>query len=340
MTGDKRRSTAPTGKSGTEAKSPKVHTNDRRGSLVKVVVSTDQGKWISPAKDSIHSISSDAAFPSIDFTIETTAPPPYRWSWTVKWDAKVSGLKESPRRGKKLKTFVESGRLESDSKSWTATPGKIVGGTLTIEVFAGAEKFRRSVTIKGTNPDATTLDSHVKTLPNTAGFDKILEQETKKKHFIDADGQPIVAFDGGYGMTQLTRPAPTFEQAWDWKANVKVGAALYQRKQQEAKKYLGQSKRTYTEDQLKLETWSRWNGGGYHTWNANDQVWIRNETMLCDSQTGNIGWDTRVDANKSKSESELHERDSETYKKPKERRPGEHSWQYTGICYADHLNDH
>ncbi|MBI5256105.1 MAG: hypothetical protein HY855_06365 [Burkholderiales bacterium] len=61
--------------------------------------------------------------------------------------------------------------------------------------------------------------------------------------------------------------------------------------------------------------------------------------MLCDSKTGNIGWNQTSESNKDKTESALHERDKDTYKDPKARDKAAHPWQYSGVCYADHLND-
>lgn len=65
--------------------------------------------------------------------------------------------------------------------------------------------------------------------------------------------------------------------------------------------------------------------------------WIRKKNILCDSQTGNIGWDTNKDSNKDKTESQLHERDKDTYKKGKEGQSDKHVWMYSGVCYADHV---
>ena len=42
-----------------------------------------------------------------------------------------------------------------------------------------------------------------------------------------------------------------------------------------------------------------------------------------------------LEENKGKTEAELHERDKEEYKKP----PAERLWKYSGVCYADHLNN-
>jgi hypothetical protein len=46
-----------------------------------------------------------------------------------------------------------------------------------------------------------------------------------------------------------------------------------------------------------------------------------------------------VAANKGKTEKELRERDVDEYPKMKAGQTAEHPWIYTGVCYADHLNE-
>jgi hypothetical protein len=311
-------------------------TSGNADSLIKVVVTNDNGEWVRPNAGEKFYIDELAVFPEIFFEIKTDSPPPYDWEWKIEWNAHVSGLKERVWTGRKLKTFTETGKFSSEHKIWQANlNGKVVGGKLTVSVKSGTDQFKRTVVILGKNPTKEGVVQFLSTIQNVTGFEKLIEQESKFKNFINADEEPVVAGDSGYGMTQLTRPAPTFTQVWSWKENVRGGAHLFQEKQASAKQYLGQSGRTYTDDQLAMETISRWNGGGYHTWNGH--AWERNPTMLCDSQTGNMGWDTSVTANQGKSESELHERDKEQYSQMGAGQNAQHPWKYSGICYADHV---
>lgn len=324
------------GKKKTSAKGA-ASTNKTKKSLVKVVVVEDVGKWISPTAKQEFFIDEDATFPTIDFEIDTTEAAPYAWSWTITWVAGVR-VRETGSRGKTLKTFTEKGSFESNDKKWTADLGKVMGGKLTVEVTAGTSKFKRAVIIKAKNPTEQKVKDLLATISDVAGFEKLIAQESHFKNFIDADGEPLVAFDGGYGLTQMTNPAPTYTQVWNWKENIKGGCTLYQSKQKEAKTHLSQKSRTYTTEQLKLETWSRWNGGSYHKWDDATKAWVRNDDLLCDSETGNIGWDMTVTENTGKTEAELHKRDKDTYKNPKKDKKDENKWRYTGVCYADHLN--
>lgn len=310
-------------------------TNKKKDSLVKVIVLEDLGKWISPPSAQIFLIDEKAVFPLINFEIDTTESGPYEWSWKMVWPAAVSGLKESIKRGKILKTFAKEKSFSRSETSWKVDLGEVIGGTLTVKVIAGKKIFKRSIYIRAKNPVEADVKIFLATIDNVKGFEKLLAQESKFKNFINADNQPVVAFDGGYGLTQMTTPAPTFVQVWNWKENIKGGASLYRSKQLTAKTYLSKDNRTYTEEQLKLETWSRWNGGPYHVWDEKEKLWIRNPNILADSTTGNIGWDMTTDENKGKTESELHERDKDEYKKP----PAKRLWKYSGVCYADHLKN-
>ena len=134
----------------------------------------------------------------------------------------------------------------------------------------------------------------------------------------------------------MTHPAPTYEQCWNWKENVKAGKTIYLDKKDKAKKYLDKHG-SYTEEQLQMETWSRYNGSIYYEWDAKNKQW-NSKSMICDPEAANIGWDPNVELNKDKTAEELRERDIDTYKKGK-KRGKEHPWVYTGVCYANHVNN-
>ncbi|VXB95886.1 conserved hypothetical protein [Burkholderia sp. 8Y] len=313
-------------------------TNGNADSLVKVVVTNDSGEWVRPNSGEKFYIDEEATFPEVFFELRSDSAPPYQWQWTIEWNAHVSGLKEGVRTGKKLRSFVESGNFSSHDKTWkVGLNSKVLGGKLTVTVNVASDTFKRTVVILGRNPSEDQVRGFLAGIPNVTGFDKLLAQESRFKNFMNADNEPVVAGDAGYGMTQLTHPSPTYEQAWNWKANVRGGAALYQQKQASAKAYLGQQGRRYTDVQLAHETISRWNGGSYHKWDEHTQTWVRTPEMLCDPQTGNMGWDTGVPANQNKSTGELHQRDKGEYGKMRAGQTADHPWKYSGVCYADHV---
>lgn len=272
-------------------------------------------KFVKPSVNSTFTINSTPEWPSIDF--ETDVAGSHVWNWTIKWGA-----------------FTKSGTENTANNKWNAkTVITNYGGTLTVQAKANNAIATITVKIKGTNPTSSEVTTYLATKSNSAGFDKIIEHESKFKHF-NASNEPIKSFDNGYGMCQLTTPTPTFEQIWNWKLNIDGGLNLFDQKRAAAINYLSQSGHTYTSDQLKYEAVCRWNGGSYHEWDTQTSQWIRKKNILCDSKTGNIGWDMNDAQNNGKTETELHQRDSGSYSSPPQ--AGAH-WKYFGVCYADRI---
>ena len=285
-------------------------------------------KFLKPKPTDIFSVTASADWPSIEF--ETDGSGGHTWAWTVEWG-----------------TFKKTGSVKTTGNSWDAGPAiSGFGGKLTVVATMAQgttpppnntgsipPPAMISVKIIGTNPAATAVDAYLTTKPDSAGFEKIIAQEARYKHF-NTKNEPIKSFDNGYGMCQLTTPTPTFEQVWNWKLNVDGGLKLFAQKRASAIAFLTQSSRSYTSDQLKYETVCRWNGGSYHVWDTTALKWKRPSHILCDSRTGNIGWDMNDADNKDKTEADLHKRDSADFSKA----PGAGAnWKYSGVCYADHV---
>jgi hypothetical protein len=277
-------------------------------------------KFIDPLPNAVFTIASSAEWPSIVFQTDGTGP--HIWNWNLKWRA-----------------FQLSGTVNTASNQWDAR--SVVtnyGGMLTVSTEFGDSQAGNAVApveiavnIKGTNPSAAEVIQFLASQPDGAGFEEILMQESKYRQF-GANGEPIVSFDDGCGMCQLTNPEPGFGEMWNWKFNVQAGLLLFSKKRAGAINYLSQNKRSYTDEQLKYEAVCRWNGGSYHEWDEKAGKWIRHANILCDSATGNIGWDMNDAANTGKTEAQLHKRDSPSYAKP----PGPRAhWKYSGVCYAD-----
>ncbi len=273
-------------------------------------------KILAPAPSAVFTIDADSNWPSIP--VQTDATGPHTWTWKIVW-----------------KTFTQSGVAKSPNNQWDAQSAVVnLGGTLTVTAQSGNDTASVSVIIKGTNPTVSDATAFLATQANSAGFDKILEKEAGFRNFDHATLEPIKSFDNGYGMCQLTTPPPTFAQVWHWKRNVQAGLLLFATKRAAAVTYLTQSGRTATDDQIKYEAVCRWNGGHYHTWDANAGAWVRNPDILCDPAAGNMGWDMTDAANTGKSLAELHKRDSGSFNHPPA--AGAH-WKYSGVCYADRL---
>ncbi len=68
-------------------------------------------------------------FPAIDFEIDTLEAGPYAWNWSISWDAKTSGLRESAKRGALLRKFSDKGTFSSAETKWRADVGKVLGAS-------------------------------------------------------------------------------------------------------------------------------------------------------------------------------------------------------------------
>ena len=260
-------------------------------------------------------LTEDPAWPDISFVSEPALG--VTWQWQIQWS-----------------TFTKSGAVTTAGNRWDAGEAlENLGGLLTVGIDTAAGREEISVRIVGKNPTAGDITAYLASKAGSAGFDKILQHESDLLHF-DSDGEPKVSADKGYGLCQLTDPAPSYEECWNWKLNIDCGLALYATKRAAAQRYLAQSGRSYNDDQLLRETVARWNGGAYHVWNGKQKKWIRNPAILCDSKTGNIGWDMLNPDNKGKSELALHERDASKYSHP---RGSNEAWGYFGVCYADRV---
>lgn len=103
----------------------------------------------------------------------------------------------------------------------------VVGNTLTAST--------KDLLVTGTNPSVGALA--LVAAPNQA-FRKLIRVESGLKQFL-SDTCPLWSGDGygGVGLCQLTSPAPTDDQVWNWKENIKGGWALYKQKEAVAKAY-------------------------------------------------------------------------------------------------------
>lgn len=310
-------------------------TNTTKGSVVRCEVNLEKGSWISPDSCKTFYIDEDAKFPDITYEIKTDEPGPYEWSWVIKWTAMACPQKEdklrfTPQGG--VKVFTEKSSFKSDTKAWKADlNSKILGGELTVKVKAGGTTFIRKTIILGKNPSEekviTELDSYAKEQPDLVRLAKLIfKQESRYRQFY-SDGMPLTSFDKGFGLGQLTNPAPNYEQVWNWKKHVAhiINAALPEKRTMAKKLHLDKHG-SYGQEELDAEILVYYNGAihHYYVWEVTQKKWIVNEAVLCDPQESNKGWELSDIKNKEKTLLELRDGDGS---KPK----------YTGRCYAEHI---
>lgn len=309
-------------------------TNSKKGSLVKCEVQLELGEWVSPGSCQTFYIDEDAKFPDITYEIRTDAAGPYEWNWEIKWTGLACPQAEGKNRysSKKERTFSKSGSLQSFDKKWKADLGAAIGGDLTVKVKAGSTTFVRKTLIRGKSPSKEKIIAEIDSYADADNknlIKKIFQQESSYRHFY-SDEMPLTAFDNGYGLGQLTNPAPTYEQIWNWKAHVKeIMKKRIPTARATAKSYLGEHP-TYTQEQYDLETLASYNGvpkgQRYHNWDGVGEEWKINEDVVCDPNQSNKGWIMTEEKNKGRTLSELQ---SDQGGKPF----------YTGRCYAEHVKN-
>ena len=276
--------------------------------------------FLHPSPQSTFLISPEAVWPSIRFELPASSAElahAFTWNWRLEWDS-----------------FSKSGTVETSTCWWDAREAIAgCGGTLSVNTISPEGTADISVLIRGANPSAAAIAAYLATKPDSSVFSRILQQESLGRHF-DAQGCPKKSPDRGYGLCQLTHPAPTFEECWHWQRNLDCGWNLFLIKQREARAYLSGGNRSFTPEQLQYETAARWNGGRYHIWSDAAKAWVRNPVVLCNGKTGNIGWNLANPANAGKTEAELYSRDAGQF----HRLPtASDNWGYFGVCYADRI---
>jgi hypothetical protein len=208
--------------------------------------------------------------------------------------------------------------------------GEIRGGRLTIRVRArvsGGEMVaeRKDLRIIGTNPLYVQL---TQALPSKV-FRALVWHESRGRQFLGtANGGtaacPLYSADrlGGVGLMQLTRPAPTREQTWNWRANITGGLALLEVKKQAARAYPAHYRQSaefqglvtawnadraarklaaiqvgipdFTDEQVELDALRGYNGwsGGIHEFRAaRDGAGKLIVDIAADGKTGTARWE-------------------------------------------------
>lgn len=125
--------------------------------------------------------------------------------------------------------------------------GQIRGGDLVVRVTVRVGNSTlaaqsNGLKVIGTNPSATTLSVAA---PINMTFRKLMRLESGLRQFLAPDC-PLFSGDnaGGVGLCQLTSPAPTDDQVWSWKENLKAGVTLWNSKESIAKGYPDQVRKS------------------------------------------------------------------------------------------------
>lgn len=194
--------------------------------------------------------------------------------WDGTWPEKhlINSGVHRRRKGKNSGDYWEINRTTSYnlniSKADFANQGIYGGGTdgyVQAMVMIDKNQFFISKTLRvwGTEP---TLEEKEKYMPKE--IKAIYKYEARDgKQFEEAEPghyDPVVSFDGGFGLTQLTEcnGLPTLKEIWSWKENIDGGQRCFQSKLETQSSYLNSiiGEGNYTDEQLMRSAFQAYNG--------------------------------------------------------------------------------
>ena len=195
-------------------------------------------------------ITAEAEMPTITATaalqgqaIPQGIAPIYEWSATLTFDGSAPATSATFGGGRSTQ-HSRIAQQTSANPQWRIPFTEVRGGLLSVQVVmrVGTTEHRARVnwTIVGTNPTGTAIRAFANGIgANRAVFRKKMRQESSLQQFRTPSNWPKYSSDGlgGVGLCQLTRPAPTADQTWSWKENVRGGWALYLEKERIARAY-------------------------------------------------------------------------------------------------------
>jgi hypothetical protein len=276
-------------------------------------------------------ISADAVMPRVtvtatlrDVAVDPRSPPIFSWTATLAFNGSVT-----PHGAGRTTTHRAIAPQQGPSNTYVIPFTEVRGGVLTVAVSVrvGTSTLAASsqgLSIVGTNPTPAAIKTKANAIGATkVRFRKQMRQESALRQFTAA-GWPLYSADnlGGVGLCQITRPAPTAGQTWNWKDNVEAGWSLYLEKERIARAYPAQVRAgaafralvqawnaqparsgappvnvtlpDYTADQLELDTIRGFNGfaGGLHEFRVRVDVrGVLVVTLDASGRNGSAEWE-------------------------------------------------
>jgi hypothetical protein len=204
--------------------------------------------------------------------------------FSLNGEIQYSSFIEYTEHNRNDRTQTITGR--SASLSFTVNFGDVVqGGHFSIDLTipwkhtsgqTGIGRLTGQSSVRGINP--TKADSKAR----LGGIEVQVTgyRESRFRQF-DSSELPLFGLPNGFGIMQLDTPPATARQVWDWKANVDAGKALFATKANDARTYPARVRQQYpdatdfTAEQLKMETYQRFNGGAYWKWDDANKKWVK-----------------------------------------------------------------
>lgn len=203
--------------------------------------------------------------------------------YSLNGELQYSSFIEYREHGRNDVTQTITGR--SASLSFTVNFGDVIqGGRFFIDLTipwrhtsgqTGTLHATGESSVRGINPSKSDVRSRLGLIEAQV----TAYRESRFRQF-DVSELPVFGPPNGFGVMQLDNPPATARQIWDWKANVDAGKALFAVKASDARTYPMRVRQQFpdapdfTTEQLKLETYQRYNGGAYWKWDDPHKVWV------------------------------------------------------------------
>ena len=188
----------------------------------------------------------------------------------------------------------------------SALNGQVLGGDVTVTwtITSPSQKNGQyTFKILGKQPARSDIFNYIDSKTSLWYVKKIALQESQARQFR-SDGFPLYsqALDNGYGIFQLTNPQPTYNQVWNWKANVDQGVVIINskrtaainwmaRQRSQAQNQTGSSVPVPNEqvgpncffsdsstititDAVAIKQYNGASGGNYCAWDNNMKQWV------------------------------------------------------------------
>lgn len=204
--------------------------------------------------------------------------------FSLNGELEYSSFIEYTEHNRNDRTQTITGR--SSSLSFTINFGDVVqGGRFAISLRipwkhtsgqTGVLQATGESSVRGINPSKADIRGRLGSIETQV----TAYRESRFRQF-DASELPLFGPPNGFGVMQLDTPPATARQVWDWKANVDAGKALFNTKANDARTYPARVRQQhpdatdFTAEQLKLETYQRYNGGAYWKWDDTNKVWVK-----------------------------------------------------------------
>lgn len=153
----------------------------------------------------------------------TGSPEDVDVEWTLSQEYEHGNAPDGPDYGPETQSATEDWDINA------ALGSSFIGGKITVKLKDDDVECPFVFHIRGINPTASTVYEYIGTSPwylipmvKTESTTRQFDSGTASATDFEAKC-PLKSGDNGWGLFQLTLPEPTFEQLWNWKANVDEG---------------------------------------------------------------------------------------------------------------------